>query len=396
MRAGLLFLLLAVVGPAQQVYSVAKGVVYLPDDGVALSSRTGRVRWRFASLGEGQTWSDGRRVLVVAYLAGINQTYHLRITRLCQLDPKNGKPYWCRDLLHYLGGALDARNQIFYLHQAGYITLYQLKSGLKLRSFRVPEGGELSLAALPRGGLLALIVENRSSQVWLYRSHLSRPLRLAYGARLLLLRQAGFGALLLNPRTGELLLAHWTWRGAALNALPPLPSPMTTGRYPLLALDRHGWILSEASPPGTLLAGAAWGKRPWRRVLPEPVPNLLASRQYALWFRPGARATRLHWLRLNNGHNRWQTTLPARYSLALTGKKYLALFGPHRGMALLRRNSGRTVWQNPRFSLVPLLLTRHQLIGWQGARLEAWSLRYNRPLWRVRFRLVSPSNLAPH
>lgn len=388
MRALLYCLLLAAAASAQQVYAVAHGVFYLPHDGVALSSRTGRVRWRFISF-DGQTWSDGRGHLLIAYLTGINHVYHLHITRICQLHVHTGLPYWCHEVLNYRRGMLDTRGKIFYLFQPGKVSLYQLGSGRKLRSFHVPQNGEVTLATYPQGGMLALAVRNQHSRLWFYRRRLHHPLRLNYAAQLLMLRQADNGALLLEPRTGSLLLAQWHGQHASVTALSSLPSPKASGAYPRLSFNRQGWILADRQPQGVLLTGGRWRHQLWRNQLPGNMPHLLTSDGHGLLMQPGVASTRLRWLRLANGRPVWHETIAGHFGLALARKRHIALFGPQRGMLLLRRHDGHVLWRDPQLTLVPLLLTAHRLLGWQGDRLEAWSLRDHRLLWKVRFRLAA-------
>ncbi len=407
-RAAGLVLLLALPLGAQQLYAVAKGVFYMPHNGVALSTRTGRILWRFASF-DGQTWNDGHGHLVIAYLAGINRVYHLHITRICQLQAHTGIPYWCHEVLGYRQGVLDAGGKVFYLLHRGRVSLVELNTGRKLGSYHVPLGGELSYAAVPEGGMLALIVHRDHSELWFYRPHNS-AMHLVYPARLLLLTQENQGALLLNPRTGGLFSAQWTWNGGArLVSLQALPSPATSGAYPHLALNRKGWIMADrlaVQPrPGLntpaaslLLTGAHWRKHPWRRLLDGRAPRLLVLGNHALSLQDEAHATCLRWFKLQNGHPVWNRTLPRRFGLALARHGRLFLFGrQNRGALLLSLKHGRVRWRDPQFNLFPILLTRHHLIGWQGARLEGWSLRHDRPLllWRVRFKLVSPHSYRP-
>ena len=396
-RQRILLFLAAIIGglglspicAAQQNLLVLRQRVYLPQDGVALSLRTGWVAWRFSSF-QGNSYSR-HGVLIVAYLAQENPKLHLYGTRVCRLDPHSGAVLWCRMELDYAGGWLGSAAAHFYLLHTSRLDILRVATGERLRSMNLPDTGEISSGPLAQGGLIVIAAHRGYTRGWEYRAAWHQPWQQRWNTGIQMIVRAG-NAMLYAPRQGEL------WRMGDHQPFWALPAPLGQWHYPRIQINRHGFWLSSRKRGGTgvpagLIAGGQVGRQVWTRPWRGARPRAWLDGKNIALLRPAAApdpaaGTQVECRRLKNDRPRWKVTAPGRYRQILRGPKSWLLWGGHNGMALVDKHDGRLLWRLTGQHLQPMGMSGKYLVGWDKNYLECWALASRTLLWRVRFRLV--------
>lgn len=363
---------------AQQLWKIDHDTIFIPQDGLALNAHTGRLLWRHPRF-QGTTVSDGAGLLLVSYLSGINNTMHVRSTRLCRLQARDGREAWCREFVGLKAWVLDASRQLLYVQRYGHLDVVGAAHGRTVSSFPL-RNSQGELLALPRGGVLLLDSGPTHTIAALYQPGDAGLQWRKLPMYLHPFRGADGGLLLYASNRGEFYSP----------ALQPVYRRPGEQDFPTAGASRGGFIFTDREDQQPVLRGGAYDGPLWQRtpVAPPAALFLRDDKAVVLEADQGATAAaslHLRLLDLPTGSLRQQIDLPAGLRIADgDGSVLLLEDGTH--LLLVDLQSGTVRWQIEQ-SAQSALLTSTAVVFWSSQGQLLGRARSNGALlWRDQFR----------
>lgn len=350
----------------------------MPQDGLALNAHTGRLLWRYPRF-QGVTRSDGAGLLLVSYLSAINQAMHVRSTRLCRLQTRNGQEVWCREFVELKAWVIDAGRQILYVQRSGHLDVLDAAHGHTISSFPLRDG-QGDLFALPRGGVLLLDSGPTHTIAALYH-----PGDVGLQWRKL--------SMYLHPFYGDDggLLLYASNRGEFYSpALQPFYRQPEEEEFPTAEVSRAGFIFTDRQSQQSVLRGGAYDGPLWQRTPAAPPVALFVQDDKAIVLEAdqdttAATSVHLRLLDLPTGSLRRQIDLPAGLRIADGDGTDLLLTGGAR-LLLVDLKSGTVQWQIDE-SAQTALLTGTAVVFWNSrGQLMGYARNNGALLWRDQLR----------
>lgn len=360
------------------MWKIDHDTIFIPQDGLALNAHTGVLLWRHPRF-QGVIVSDGAGLLLVSYLSAINQIMHVRSTRLCRLQARNGQETWCRELVELKAWVVDAGRQILYVQRPGRLEVLDAAHGHTVASFPLHDS-QGDLLALPRGGVLLLDSGPTHTIAALYHP----------GDAALQWHKL---PMYLHPFRGEDggLLLYASNRGEFYSpALQPVYRQPEGQAFPTASASRKGFVFTDLQDRQPVLRGGAWDGPLWQRT-PVASPAALFvqdDKAVVLETEQDAHETtsaHLRLLDLPTGALRHQIDVPAGLRIADgDGKALLLQDGTHLVLADLQ--SGTVRWQIEQ-SAHAARLTGTAVVFWNDHGQLLGRARSNGALlWRDQFR----------
>ncbi len=386
----------------QPLYRVSDNIIYLPLNGVALNSRSGRLAWRFPRLA-GQTATNGHGLLIVSWVAGIQPMLARRVTRFCRLRTADGKRLWCRDWPDVLQWKLDGSGKHFYVHTRGRLEVLSTSDGEPDRGFDVNGDASANLLSLPGRGVMLLERHRDWSEGLEYR-----PGAAGLEAERLPADVYAFnrdGGLLLYARQQDAFFLATPLRllAAPVRALVSDRVRLPAGAldwagprsdqpapFPHASLNQHGYVVTDQAGSAPVVRGGTYGGRSWQapRNAAEPKLAISADTAVVLEPAPGGKASQVTGWALGNGSAAYRRSVPGTYAIVRGGNGVVVLQSDQQ-IRVLDARTGRELWRQPQHEGALAALAPTALVFWEdGGKLVALARSNGALLWRVKFQTV--------
>lgn len=389
---GIVLLLLVALGvtarAVQPVYRVAPDTIFLPLDGVALNAHTGHVLWRFPRY-TGQTFTDGRGLLLLSWTVAIAPHLHHYTTRICRLRTSDGHRLWCHDHAAVREWVVDNTGKFLYLHTPGRLEILDVSDGQPNHGFDLDQDSELSLMPLPSTGVL-MLARHRGSvvQALRYQPGAAALQPVAVPAKVYPFRGDGRGLLLYAKPHHEFFLA------APFRRLFDRHQPEDAGAesFPLAKLDDSGFLFTDWAGDQPVIRGGTYSGPVWHAPRRAPSPQLALTHLAAIMLEPDTDgASQLLAWSLATGERLYSREVPADVGRnpRLHASADAVLVQTSSSVLLFNAASGIERWHADQPVDTLAAIARTAVVFWDGSGGMIGLARNNGSLlWRIRFQTV--------